>query len=73
MDATKYPPALAAIAANRDHLDTSEFASAIKRSGQTVRKNFCVQGHAYGIRPKRVGGRLLWPIADVARLLTEGT
>ncbi len=72
MDTANYPPALAAIAANRDYLDTAEFGSVIKRTGQTIRKNLCVQGHAYGIRPKRVGGRLLWPVSEVARLLTEG-
>lgn len=71
MDTSKYPPALAAIAANRDYLDTTEFASAINRTGQTIRKNLCVRGHAYGIRPKRVGGRLLWPVSEVARLLAE--
>ncbi len=69
MEATKYPPELARIAQGRDHLDTAEFGSAIKRTGQTIRKNLCIQGHAYGIRPLKVGGRLPWPVAEVAKLL----
>ncbi|SCC95886.1 conserved hypothetical protein [Thiomonas sp. X19] len=72
METSNYPPTLAAIAANRDYLDTAEFGRAIKRTGQTIRKNLCIQGHAYGIRPHRVGGRLLWSVAEVAKLLQGG-
>jgi hypothetical protein len=57
------------IAAGRDHLLTAEFGRAIGRSGQTVRKNLCNDGHAYGIRPRKLGGRLLWPVAEIAKLL----
>lgn len=63
------PPALAAIAAGRDFLLTDEFSTAISRAPQTVRKNFCQTGHCFGIRPLKIGNRLLWPVADLARLL----
>ena len=64
------PPGLAAIANGRDYLLTVEFGRAIGRSGQTIRKNLCQTGEAYGVRPTKVGGRLLWPVREVAALLS---
>ena len=64
--------ALAAVAAGRDHLQTSEFARAFNRQSQTCRKNYCLTGECFGIRPLKLGGRLLWPVADVERLLSGG-
>jgi hypothetical protein len=72
MEQQGMPPELARIAQGRDHLDTAEYGRAIKRTGQTIRKNLCIAGHAYGIRPLKVGGRLLWPVAEVAKLLHGG-
>ena len=66
------PPALAAIAANRDHLNTAEFARAFDKAPQTVRKNYCLKGECYGIRPIKIGNHLLWPVAATAALLTGG-
>lgn len=63
------PRALAEIAAGRDHVLTGEFARALGRAEQTVRKNYCLAGECYGVRPVKVGGRLLWPVAAVAALL----
>ena len=63
------PVALAAIAAGRDHIDTPEFAHATHAAPQTVRKNHCLTGECFGIRPVKVGNRLLWPVAQVAALL----
>lgn len=64
------PPALAQIAAGRDHINTSEFARSISRANQTLRKLLCQQGHAFGIRPIKFGGRLLWPVAEIAGLFS---
>lgn len=69
---TNVPPELAAIAAGRDHIDTSEFGRAITRASQTIRKNYCQTGACYGIRPVKIGNRLLWPVAAVANLLNGG-
>lgn len=66
------PPALSAIAAGRDHLNTAEFAKAVDRANQTIRKNYCLTGQCFGIRPVKFGNRLLWPVADIARLLSGG-
>jgi len=65
------PPALAEISAGRDHINTIEFAHATDRADQTIRKNYCLTGECYGIRPVKFGNRLLWPVAEVAALLKE--
>lgn len=65
-----FPPVLAEIAAGRDHLTTNEFARATNRASQTIRKNFCQNGECFGIRPVKIMGRLLWPVAEIAALLS---
>jgi len=62
-------PFLATIARGRDHLTTVEFGLVLNRTGQTIRKNLCLDGDAYGVRPVKLGGRLLWPVADIIKLL----
>jgi hypothetical protein len=74
MQTSKYlpptlPSALAVIAAGRDHILTEEFAKAANRSSQTIRKNYCMEGSCFGIRPLKFGNRLLWPVRQVAALL----
>ncbi len=39
---------------------------------QTVRKSYCQTGEYFGIRPKKLGNRLLWPVEDIAKLLRGG-
>jgi hypothetical protein len=62
--------ALAEIATNRDHILTAEYARATNHSSQTVRKNYCLTGECFGIRPIKCGNRLLWPLAQVVALLS---
>jgi hypothetical protein len=69
---TAIPPALAEIAKGRDHIRTAEFARAANRASQTIRKNYCLQGECFGIRPVKFGNRLLWPVIDIAALLSGG-
>jgi hypothetical protein len=63
------PPALAVIAAGRDHILTEEFAKAANRASQTIRKNYCTKGECFGIRPLKFGNRLLWPVNQIGALL----
>jgi hypothetical protein len=63
---------LARVAHNRDHISTTEFAHSITRASQTIRKNYCLTGEAFGIRPIKIGSRLLWPVHDIAQLLANG-
>jgi hypothetical protein len=65
------PPGLAAIAAGRDFLTTAETAYALNRKEQTCRKWACLGNGP--IRPVRVNGRLMWRVADLARLLAGET
>ena len=60
------PPGLSAIASNRDLITTSEMAQVFNVASQTVRKNSCLTGEAYGIRPPTIGNRLLWSVAQIA-------
>lgn len=53
-------------------LTTAEFARAVSRAPQTLRKNYCLTGECFGIRPVKVGNRLLWPVAEIAVLLNGG-
>lgn len=64
--------ALATVADGRDHIQTAEFARATNRASQTIRKNYCLTGECFGIRPIKFGNRLLWPVADIATLLSGG-
>jgi hypothetical protein len=63
------PPGLSAIAGNRDLITTPEFAQVFNVASQTVRKNFSLTGEAYGIRPTKIGNRLLWSVAKIAEKL----
>ncbi len=62
-------PALAAIAKDRDLLNTAEYGKATSRAPQTIRKNYCLTGQCFGIRPVKIGNRLMWPVAEIAKLL----
>lgn len=66
------PPELAAIAAGRDNILTSEFSKVINKADQTVRKLHCLTGEAYGIRPTKIGNELNWPVVQIAALLSGG-
>lgn len=68
-EVTNLPPGLSAIAGNRDLITTPEFAQIFNVASQTVRKNFSLTGEAYGIRPTKIGNRLLWSVAKIAEKL----
>lgn len=63
------PQGLLAVAGGRDLITTPEFAQVFNVRPQTVRKNYCLTGEAYGIRPTKIGNRLLWSVAKVAAKL----
>jgi hypothetical protein len=60
---------LSKVAQGRDYLSTEEFAQAFLRKEQTARKNYCLTGSAWGVTPIKRFGRLMWPVADVAKVL----
>jgi hypothetical protein len=56
----------------RPHATTTEYAHLIGKAQQTIRKNYCLTGDAFGVVPIKVGNRLLWPIEQIAQLLSAG-
>lgn len=69
IEVTALPPGLSAIAGNRDLITTPEIAQVFNVASQTVRKNYSLTGQAYGIRPTKIGNRLLWSVAQIAEKL----
>lgn len=69
--AVPLPPGLSAIAGNRDLITTPEIAQVFNVASQTVRKNYSLTGEVYGIRPTKIGNRLLWSVAQIADKLRE--
>lgn len=54
-------------------LSTKEFAEMVRVESQTIRRGYCVNGHYMGLKPMKLpNSRLLWPRADVLRVLTAG-
>ena len=68
-EAINLPPGLSAIAGNRDLITTPEIAQVFNVASQTVRKNYSLTGFAYGIKPTKIGNRLLWSVAQIAEKL----
>lgn len=61
------------IPANRDHVSTEELAAILAIDPQSIRKRHSMDGSYLGIRPTKLPNRrLLWPVADVKKLLSSG-
>lgn len=61
------------IPTNRDHVSTEELAAILAIDPQSIRKRHSVDGSYLGIRPTKLPNRrLLWPVADVKKLLSGG-
>lgn len=59
---------------NRKHITTNELSTSLGVQGNTVRRGYCVNGHYMGIKPiKLPNNRLLWPKAELNRLLSENS
>jgi hypothetical protein len=63
------PQGLSALAGKRDLITTSELAEVLNLAIQTVHKKYSITGEVYGIRPTKIGNRLLWPVAQIAEKL----
>ncbi|TCK97141.1 hypothetical protein [Paraburkholderia sp. BL9I2N2] len=61
------------IPTNRDHVSTDELAAILAIAPQSIRKRYSSDGSYLGIRPTKLPNRrLLWPVADIKRLLSGG-
>ena len=65
------PKGLSSLAGVRDLITTSEFALIFNIQPQTDRKNYCLSGEVYGIKPTKIGSRLLWPVTRIEEKLRE--
>lgn len=72
MQTVSIPTNLAEISQGRDHITTDETARATNYKAQSIRKEFSQTGAFKGIRPIKIGNKLLWPVEPVAKLLSEG-
>ncbi len=63
------PQGLSSIAGKRDLITVRELAQVLSRSEQTIRKLHCVNGEVYGIRLKKIGGRLMASVAETAAVM----
>lgn len=61
---------LTALAATTDYLITDELADVLSRASPTIYKSHSSTGHYFGIRPVKLGNRLLWPIEEVIKMFT---
>ena len=54
---------------NRPMVDTFAAAYYLSRKPQTLRSWACLENFPDGLRPLRIRGRLMWPVAEIRRLL----
>ncbi len=66
------PNGLAEVAKSRDFITTAEFSRVISKAIQTIRKEHSLRGEAFGVKPIKVGNRLLWSVVCIASLLNKG-
>ena len=65
------PSGLAEIACSRDYITTNEFGRVISKAVQTIRKEHSIRGEAFGIKPIKIGNRVLWSVGQIASLLNQ--
>ncbi len=63
------PPALAELSGGSDLLTVEGLATWSRCQSQTIRKNLSQRGHFHGLRPIRIGRRVMFRVADVAKLV----
>ncbi len=63
------PEGLANIAKGRDNILTHEVSLVTNIATQTIRKYLCQTGSFHGIKPIKIGGRLQFPVNQIAKLI----
>ncbi len=63
------PQGLATIANGRDNILTHEVSLVTNTATQTIRKHLCHTGNFHGIKPIKIGGRLQFPVREIAKLI----
>lgn len=65
------PRGLLKMAGDRDLITTPEFAKVFNVASQTIRKNHSADGSVFGIKPIKLGHKLLWPVDQIANKMKE--
>lgn len=63
------PEGLATIANGRDNILTHELSLVTNTATQTIRRHLCQTGSFHGIKPIKIGGRLQFPVPEIAKLI----
>lgn len=63
------PEGLASNANGRDNILTHEVGLVTNTATQTIRRHLCHTGSFHGIKPIKIGGRLQFPVKDLAKLI----
>jgi hypothetical protein len=59
------------VPSNRKHVSTHEFAALILCKPESIWTLYRAAGEYHGVRPIRVGRRLLWPVDQIRAVLTQ--
>ena len=63
------PEGLATIAKGRDNILTHEVGLVTNTAPQTIRRHLCHSGSFHGIKPIKIGGKLQFPVREIAKLI----
>lgn len=63
------PEGLASIANGRDNILTHEVGLVTNTATQTIRRHLCHTGSFHGIKPIKIGGKLQFPVREIAKLI----
>ena len=63
------PEGLASIANGRDNILTHEVGLVTNTATQTIRRHLCHSGSFHGIKPIKIGGKLQFPVREIAKLI----
>ena len=66
---TEIPDGLKKTANGRDLLPLKETGFALSTQAQTIRKHLCNTGSFHGAKPIKIGGRILFAVEDIAKLM----
>lgn len=63
------PDGLLKTANGRDFIPLKEASYSVSAQPQTLRKHLCLYGHFHGAKPIKIGGRILFAVEDIAKLM----
>jgi hypothetical protein len=62
---------LRTVPSDQEFLTTNQFAKLLNCHSKSILSKYSEDREFYGIQPKKFGGRLLWPVAQIAARLAQ--